>query len=208
MSRAITISIGELTAMKIMAEQGLGNIACQDIRESTDIPVPMEIKGIPEGILLRETQFDFAPEIDSKSEGFPQIRYSQRGVMTFIEIVLPNPSANDDVRQPIVSEQILAPKPIEPEVGKESSTGDSLNSDFLGYEIPELLEFRLEPGLRDAIKALESGKEDFSLKGLEDFAIPKALPGPEEDFKMNDIMNMLRRKKKEREKVRVKVKSN
>jgi hypothetical protein len=70
------------------------------------------------------------------------------------------------------------------------------------------LEFSLEPGLRDAIKALESGKEDFSLKGLEDFGIPKALPAPEEDFSMKDIMHMLRKKKKEREKVRVKVKSN
>lgn len=206
MSRAITITIGEMTAMKIMAEQGLGDVTCQDIREGTDIPIPMEIKGNPEGILLRETQFDFAPEIDSRSEGFPQIRYSRKGVMTFIEIVLPNPSMNDDVQQPIVSEQILAPKPIE--AGEESPNVDSLDAEFLGYEIPELLEFSLEPGLRDAIKALESGQEDFSLKGLEDFGIPKALPAPEEDFKMNDIMDMLRKKKKEREKVRVKVKSN
>lgn len=208
MSRAITISIGELTAMKIMAEQGLGDVTCQDIREGADIPIQMEIKGKPDGILLKEAQFDFAPEIDSRSEGFPQIRYSRKGVMTFIEIVLQSPSANDDVRQPILSEQILAPEPIESQMEKEPSTGDSLDSDFLGYEIPELLEFSLEPGLRDAIKALESGKEDFSLKGLEGFDIPKALPAPEEDFKMNDIMDMLRRKKKEREKVRVKVKSN
>jgi hypothetical protein len=206
MSRAITISIGELTAMKIMAEQGLGDVTCQDIREGADIPIQIEIKGNPDGILLKEAQFDFAPEIDSNSEGFPQIRYSRKGVMTFIELVLPNPSANDDVRQSVVSEQILTPKPIEAE--RDVPNGDSLDSEFLGYEIPELLEFSLEHGLSDAIKAFESGKEDFSLNGLEDFGIPKALPAPEEDFKLNDIMDMLRRKKKEREKVRVKAKSN
>ena len=91
MSRAITITIGEFTDMKIMAEQGLGDVACQDIGESTDIPIPAELKGNPDGILFKATQFDFVPEMNPRSEGFPQIRYSRKGVMTFIEIPAPPP---------------------------------------------------------------------------------------------------------------------
>lgn len=207
MSRAITFRFCESASMKFMAEQGLGDVICQDMRERTDISMPIEIKCNPEGILVKETQFDFVPEMNARSEGFPQIRFSRKGVMTFIEIIIPNPSENDDVRQPVVSERILQPTPAAVKQEAEPSKEDSLDSEFVGYDIPELMEFSLEPGLSDAIKALEAGKEDFSLQGLTDFDIPKALPAPEEDFKINDIMEMLR-KKKEREKVRVKAKSN
>jgi hypothetical protein len=208
MSRAITFRFCESASLRFAAEQGLGDAASVEIKGATEIAGQDEIKGNLDGVLVQETQFDFPSDQLARLKAFPQVRFEKKGVMTFIEIVIPDPSANDDVEQPAVSDRILQPSVIEAEESVIPAKEDRVDAEYMTFEVPELVGFNLEPGLGDAIKALEAGNQDFSLQALDgEFDIPKSIPASEEDFKIEELWELLRKKKSEREKVRVKIKS-
>lgn len=208
MSRGITFRFCESASLKFMAEQGLGEVVCSEIRGDLGTMACREIEGNNDAVQEAQMDFTLDPGDEIRGDGFPQIYFKREGVMTFIEIIIPNPSRNDDIQSQPVSERILerSNEPVE--------QSDFLKSDFVdiknaGFEASELMEFSLSPYMRDAIKALESGERDFSLASLDNaLGIPKALTAPEEDFKFDELADMLKKKKQEREKVRVKVKSN
>jgi hypothetical protein len=71
------------------------------------------------------------------------------------------------------------------------------------------MEFSLEPGFRDVIKSLEAGDRDFSLQALEGaFDVFKSLPAHKDMMDFKDFMSELRKKEKEKVRVKAKVKSN
>jgi len=210
MSRAIIFRFTESAGLRIMAEQGLGNQACADIKGEMGDIAHGEIKANMESIHVREMQVDFAsiPEIEKRTEGFPQIRYAKEGVMTFIEIIIPNSSnyGDLDIQYPPVIESILQEGEHDTANEQIPHNEDVVDFDNIGVhmELPELMEFSLEPGLRDVIKSLEAGDRDFSLQALEGaFDIPKSLPSHEDLMNFSDLMNTLRK----REKAKVKAKT-
>ena len=209
MSRAITFRFCESASLRFQAEQGLGEVVCSEIRGDLGTMAYREIEGHSQSVQEGQVEFMLDPAAEMKADGFPQIRYAREGVMTFIEIIIPNPSRNDDIQSQPVSERILEKGNSEPVEKPDFLKDDFVEIENVSFEVPELMEFSLSPYMRDAIKALESGEQDFSLTALDNaLGIPKALTAPEEDFKFNDIAEMLKKKKQEREKVRVKVKSN
>jgi len=211
MSRAIIFRFTESAGLRIMAEQGLRNEACADIKGDMGNIMNNDIKANMESIHVREMQVDFAsiPEIDKRTEGFPQIRYAKEGVMTFIEIIIPTSSnfGGHDIQHAAVSESILKEKGFAPAVGEIPEKDDSVDFENVLLDIPELLEFSLEPGLKDAIKSLEAGDKDFSLQALEGaFDISTFLPAHNDPMDFKDLTYELR--KKEKVKVKAKAKSN
>lgn len=211
MSRAITFRFGESARLGIMAEQGLGNIASPEIKLDMGIHAASEIKGNMESIRVDEMQIDLPSiqAVDENGQGFPEIRYVKDGVMTFIQIIIPNSShyGGLDLQHAPVSEDILskegdfAPAPKQMPEHTDEVDHENMSMEF---DLPGLLDFSLEPGIEKAIKELEAGGRDFSLQALEDeFDIPKSLPAHEDMLNLKNIMHELRR----REKVRVKIRN-
>ena len=210
MSRAITFRFGESAGMRIMAEQGLNNQVCAEIKGDMGDIAHGDIKVNMESIHVQEMQVDFKaiPEVERRGYGFPHIRYAKEGVMTFIEIVIPDsPNYGDvDIQHAPVIESILGDGGMISAEAEIPSKEDVADLRSVSFEIPELMEFSLAPGLGDVIKSLEGGNEDFSLQALEgEFGIPKSLPAHEDMMDFNDLMSGLR--KKEKVKVKVKAKS-
>ena len=213
MSRAIIFRFTESAGLRIMAEQGLGNQACAEIKGDVGNITNNDIKANMESIHVREMQVDFAsiPEIEKRTEGFPQIRYAKEGLMTFIEIIIPTSSnfGRHDIQHAAVSESILTEKGFAPAVGEIPGKDDSVDFENILLDFPELLKFSLEPGLKDAIKSLEASDQDFSLQALEGaFDVFKSLPAHNDMMDFKDFMSELRKKEKDKVRVKAKVKSN
>jgi hypothetical protein len=209
MSRAITFRFGESAGLRIMIEQGLNNEVYADIKGDMGHIASSEIKANMEGLHVQEMQVDFAAihGIDTREARFPQIRYSKEGVMTFIEIIIPNSSnyGDLDIEHKPVSESILEKSDILSAKEQIAQKEDVVDRENVILDVPELMEFSLEPGLRDVIKSLEKGDKDFSVNVLEGaFDIPKSLPSHEDLMDFRDLMNILRK----REKVKVKNKTS
>ena len=208
MSRAITFRFGESAQFRMMMEQELNHKVCADIKGGIETITNHEIKANMNSIYIEEMQIDLAdiPGIDGKIEGFPQIRYSKEGVMTFIEIIIPNSSNTEDldIQHAPVSENILTEESVTPAIDKVSERNNIVDFENITLDVPDLVEFSLEPKLRDIIKSLESRNEDFSLQAIESASdIPKSLPSHEDLMDFNDLMSTLRKKKK----VKVKAKT-
>jgi hypothetical protein len=212
MSRAIIFRFSESARLRIMAEQGLGNEACADIKGDMGNIANREIKANMDRIHVKEMQVDFTPipGIDGGAEGFPQICYAKEGMMTFIEIIIQNSSnfGGHDIQHSPVSESILTKESVTPALDKISKKDDAVDFENIFLDIPELMEFSLEPGLKDAIKSLEAGDRDFSLQALEGaFDVYKSLPPHHDMMDLKDLMYELRKKEKEKVKVKTKEKS-
>jgi len=212
MSRAITFRFGESAGFRIVMEQGLNSEACADIKSDVGSIAASEIKANMEALRVRESQVDFVLNpIEVKwADGFPQIRYAKEGVMTFIEIVIPESSnnADHDIQHAAVDHNILEASDIHA-VNAASAREDAVDFGNVSFEVPELMEFSLEPGLRDAIKSLEAGGKDFSLEALEGaFDVPKSLPAHNDMMDFRDIMSEIRKRESEKVRIKAKAKSN
>jgi len=213
MSRAITFRISESTSLRFMAEQGLSNVICSEIKGDLGNIAYNDFQGNLENIHVCEMQVDFAldPIAGKKGDGFPQIRYAKEGVMTFIEIIIPDSSnyGEYDIQDAAWSDHILQEGSRTPSNEQVPQKEDIADSKFISFDIPELMEFSLEPGFRDVIKSLEAGDRDFSLGALTDaFDVFKSLPAHKDMDDFKDFMYELRKKHREKVRVEAKVKSN
>ena len=214
MSRAITFRFSESARLQIMAEEGLNNVILSEMRGDIGVPSTKEIHGDYENFDMYEMQVDI-PTIHaagnaSVAAGTPEIKYTKKGIMTFIEIFIPNESGygGHDLQDSAVSESILAGEAIQPnEIRKEKT--DEVDFGNVSYEIPELMDFSLESNYGDAIKALEASGQDFSLGSLTDaFDVFKSLPAHKDMDDFKDFMSEIRKKHREKVRVETKVKSN
>ena len=213
MSRAITFRISESTSLRFMAEQGLSNVICSEIKGDLGNIAYNDFQGNLENIHVREMQVDFAldPIAEKKGDGFPQIRYAKEGVMTFIEIIIPDYSNYEeyDIQHAEVSDCILQDGSRTPSNEQIPQKEDITDSRYISFEIPELMDFSLEPNFGDAIKALEASGQDFSLGSLTDaFEVFKSLPAHKDMDDFKDFMSEIRKKHREKVRVEAKVKSN
>ena len=213
MSRAITFRISESTSLRFMAEQGLSNVICSEIKDDLGNIAHSDIQGNVENIHVREMQIDFAldPIAEKKGDGFPQIRYAKEGVMTFIEIIIPDSSNYEeyDIQDAAWSDHILQEGSRTPSNEQVPQKEDIADSKFISFDVPELMDFSLEPNFGDAIKALEASGQDFSLQALEGaFDVFKSLPAHKDMDDFKDFMSELRKKRREKVRVEAKVKSN
>ena len=213
MSRAITFRISESTSLRFMAEQGLSNVICSEIKGDLGNIAYSDIQGNVENIHGREMQLDFAldPIAEKKGDGFPQIRYAKEGVMTFIEIIIPDSSnyGEYDIQHAAVSDRITQKGNRAESNEQISDREDMADSAFKSFDVPELMDFSLEPNFGDAIKALEASGQDFSLGALTDaFEVFKSLPAHKDMDDFKDFMYELRKKHREKVRAEAKVKSN
>jgi len=214
MSRAIIFRFSESASLRIMAEEGLNNVILSEMRGDIGVPATKEIHGNLENFDMYEMQVDI-PTIQATSNasvaaGTPEITYTKKGIMTFIEIFIPNESGygGHDLQDSAVSESILAGEAIQPnEIRKEKT--DEVDFENISLQVSDLMEFSLEPGFGDAIKALEASGQDFSLQALEGaFDVFKSLPAHKDMDDFKDFMSEIRKKHREKVRVEAKVKSN
>jgi hypothetical protein len=210
MSRAITFRFCESASLKFMAEQGLGEVVCSEIRGDLGI-AHQEIEGSNDAVQEAQVDFTLDPGAEARGNGFPQIFFKREGVMTFIEIILPNNSkyGEYEIRHAAVSDHILQ-EPSRTESNEQiPDQKDSADSRFISFDLPELMDFSLEPNFGEAIKALEASGQDFSLGALtEAFSVFKSLPAHKDMDDFKDFMFEIHKKHREKVRVETKVKTN
>jgi len=205
MSGGIAFRFQESASMRIAMEQGLNNVTLNEIWSEAGDLAMRDMPAYSDGVYAKEIKFAL-PGIHAASDSgnISEIKTWKKGVMTFIEIVIPSVYQAQDLNLPSIAKEI-AVKEISVEIEEVKKPEQKDEVDFGNISIIEdfssVPKFALDSGFEDVVSLLEEGSLKSSFKSLEgSFDFLKSLPLHEDMMSLNDLMNQIQK----REKVKVK----